>query len=473
MEQAKLKRKKGAFGAILLILLSPVILAALYLVVILIYAAVAKLPYDNPDTLILETPMSASERFEIDAENRTLTVAADKADVWWVLRNTDAGTLLSGAEDALSRYGVKLLGAGLTFEPDEITVHLKIGYGGTLKIPLKAKIRPVLDQTSLTVTVTEVYLGPALKLPLDYILQQAALDAETLTLRIDRSEYPELDGVTAFSVAQDRLLLTSTLDAELFKEAAEDYRTAREVHYCYETGAIPAADAVIDAYDGGDPAYLGETFARVLAACEENPETLGLFRRDVLALAHETATSHYFSDVKGQLMERFLPAASEAEVAARSEEFDAALLRYKTVLKALLDSAQSLYNGGKLALSRSRFVMKDSPETDLSLAILTEDMDGAWREVLDEAAFRVVFVEGQVGTFGVPLMRDVPKNGNGEINTMRPNRSYPVALLLRMRDGTPMLAYADSLNAFVLTEIPEERAAAMFDDPFIPTYTVE
>lgn len=410
----------------------------------LYYSAVkAPLILDNPQKLAVSAPMSPEERFSFSAAGGTAQVKMDKGDIWYLFLELAGDDFLKDLNDETAPYGLTVSGCAIHMDEEGLRLDLELFYK-EIRLIARVPCEVLFSGNTFTLTPTGLKLG-VLPLPVSGLLSRVKVEKEIIL--------PVLDQVTQIGYAQDMMLLTGTMEADVRALVPQDKKLEQVVLFSEEYQSL------------GDALETQDGFSRILTHLEQNPGSAEDLYRDLFTLTEFDVSRDYLADRRG-LTQRFFPGIDFDGVAEERTELGQELGTQYVLLERFFSEAVSEYNGKRLVLSDGEFLQKDEPflKTQFGYQLYAD-----LAEVLDPESFFLILVDVDNGfirkTSSFYRMADENQKFTQDVDF---NKTYILGLVLRSVDGEPYLMYeteyhAGGLYYRVITQVKltEEDVAAL------------
>lgn len=425
---------------LLLIILAVVLIIITATAVLYIYSKTAKTTSDDVAAIVTTETMPAAERYSFDASSLEMKIRIDKSDLWWLLKEIDEEDIMGELADNLKSYGFALQSYGLDITDKGILISAELTYGDFLRLPLKLLTNTSVNNGTLTITPSSVYLGkirlPLEKFPLNRLASGLGMGPNfsfsDYKFDIDLSDWDLLPLLTNIYFEDKRMVMVYNLDESLFSHSVDAFGDNLD---WYAEGCTDCIEVLREYSEKG---ALGERFTRLVENFSSNPAGFSGFIAETLAVSSESASKEYLDKNKSWLA-RFMPEITEKSVSdLHTSLFDLCAERY-SLFDSLLDTIQASYNSRKFGIDESGVTYNNKP-FDLK-SYLGDDWDkySGW---IDASSFRPVLI-GAVSAYDAktPLLRKITNSRDyiDHVDTL--DGKFPMGFIVKMKDSTPVLKY--------------------------------
>lgn len=435
----KPKRRSRA-GIVLLVLLLIVAGFGGYL-----YYSVFKVPFvpDDPKALAAAAPMSAGERFQVSAADRTVQVRMDTGDIWSLILAHAGDDFLEKINEALSPYDLSVSGCAIDLSETELQVKLELFYQDT-RFVANAPCSLEVSGNSLRLIPTGVELGK-IRLPVQSLLSAVKLEYDLIL--------PVISEMTQVSFTDGAIVLTGPMGEDFHTLVPGNKNLYWSSVFCEELGIL------------ADARETEEGFTALLQQLEQDPESLETVYEQLFTLADPKKTEAYLQDRHG-MTQRFFPkirfSSLEAEYTALMEQLNPMKLSLEQFFTKLVGD----YNDKKFKLSDGVFYLKKDP---FQAAKYGGEEYSALFACLDPESFFLVLVDAKDGfirnTSSFYRMADENQQFTQAVDF---NKTYILGCVFRSTDGKPFLLYDAEIEegnsyfrSMQLVPLTEAEAAAL------------
>lgn len=464
----KQKKKLTFLRVLLRILLAVLILVIVLIAGLVIYLSSSGFAYDDVEAMAASAPMPFEERYSFSASDSTVTIACDEADLWWLFQETGAMDALQDVQETLAPYNATLTNFGLSLENEAPEVYAEATVFGFLKVPVKAVLSLHTDNAGIYGQVEEAWLGKSLQLPLDSLLECFGLTKENLVFYVERDIHPRLKHLSGVSFANACINVTTQIGPEMFEEAEANMQYMRQINYY---ACLPVSDVILESKSLGGHAA-GEAFQEVLRQAEADPKTFLTFRMNALATTEEYQANLYLRNSNSSYLKRFLPEVTEESVGALRDSYLKDKEYKNGKLQEVMEAVYAAHQAHEFSLDVHDFVYLPTGNK-LNL----EDLLGkdwlAKESWFDESTMRVVFANNIVISHTVrehdaPYLSELTYENKEAIRGLDKNKRYPLAIVAKVPDGTPLLLYMKDPMLFTMEEIPVDEYNWLMSAVYIP-----
>ncbi len=402
---------------------------------------------DNTDALLQQAPMPFAERYAFSAEDKTVSIAVDKGDLYWAAAQEGLFDQDGEIARSLAAVGLTLRGTGISIDEGGITLTVKLLYQKLFPAPIRLRLTLENKGAEITAHVTEARLGKWIPLPVERLIP------DLLTYTLDGGElHSRLEKLRSVTMEEGRIVFTCGVGEEIVREMLENYGQIEE--YARYLGAFEAIQVARAYHDGNDAQVTA-----FLTLCENDPAHFVDFKRSELAVAEDHKAGQYFTESDAQYLPRFFPELSADGIAELSTEYDDTYALHRSQLMAMAETLQTLYEAGSISTDGMHFLLLGDQAEPLTLPLLTEDASAF--DWLDANAARVIYGHGgsYAMTQNVPPLSKTPKETSDAFAGMTLKDKYVPLLLVKMADGSPRLAFFISGGKFTLVDVTDAQYA--------------
>lgn len=414
----KQTKKRSPVGLILLVLLLLILGTIGYGVY-----SITKGPLvlQDPAEMAVSAPMAPEERFRASADEKTVQVKLDAADLWCLVCETLGENFLEEANGELAEYQLSLGGCGLELREEGPVLNLELFYKETrLAVKVPCALEATGQQVSLTLTGVKLGVIP---LPVEKLLSQEQIRLDLVL--------PVIDGVTDLRFEEGAILLTGTVEQDirgLIPPGRNLYQAA-----LFQPELKPLADALET--EAG--------FAALLKQWEQDPGSLEKTYRQLFTLTGPELLESYLADRHG-LTQRFFPGLDLVAIRVKQEDQSRQLDAKTGLLEQFFTAVVNDYNEKNFLLKQGTFFLQG--KAFRADAYKTGEFDGLFRE-LDPESFCPVLVNAEDGflrkTSSFNRMAGEGLEFTREVDY---NRTYILGFVLRSKGGEPYLMYESELR---------------------------
>lgn len=440
---AELEKKPGEkslFKKLLLIVLILILLIIAATAALYIYSRTAKTTRDDVAAIISTEAMPAAERFSFDASSLKMEISIDKADLWWLLEEINKEDIMEEFAGNLEDSGFTLKSYGLDITDKGILISAELTYGDFLRLPLKLLTNTSVNNGTLTISPSGVYLGkirlPLEKLPFNRLASGLGMDPDfsldDYKYDIALSDWDLLPMLTNIYFKDNRMVMAYTLDESLFSPSVSAFGDNLDWY------AQECTDCIEVLREYCEKGALGERFTRLVENFGSNPGSFSGFIAETLAVSSESASKAYM-DKNGPWLARFMPEVTGKRVNDLHASLYKLCAERSSLFEGLLDTLQASYNSLDFGIDERGVTYNNKP-FDLE-SYLGGDWDkySGW---LDPSSFRPVLI-GSVNAYDAktPLLRKITGSRDYIDNADTLNGKFPMGFIVKMKDGTPVLKY--------------------------------
>ncbi|MEG1524447.1 MAG: hypothetical protein RRZ24_01565 [Clostridia bacterium] len=463
---------------LLWLFLLPVILVLLAAGGAFAYLNLFDFPYDAGDdvsTLIAEPPMPTKERLlSFNAEQETFTMAFDKSDIWWVIKEAELDNhVLWMARDALEKFDFQLDQYGFELRDSRLYLSARLVFHQFLRVPVRAELTvEVTKEGQLALRVRDVMVGNRLHVPLNRL---GISDAETVKplYTLDLMVHPRMEHLLGAQLAADQLILTFQVQgSDLFQQVQA---SEPEAKLTAQLLTEPVAQIVYEnLYNNESLAY-----AAMLQSIEHEPKKLISFKVEELALAGREEQNAYFSGRYTPFRERFMPELNAEAAYAKREEFEQTAGKRADALLALAKALHNSYKNGLLSVGNASLLVKKKPMSLSSLPGLDWTAYDGW---LDEMKARVVYLDTynlyayddeKADTDGMPKLLNMPLDSKMNLSGFKKGLPCPVGLIVALPSGEHELLMVKTGDVPIRLPITSEAYIGLMDAENTPHWLPE
>lgn len=448
--QGSYRRRKSAvqilFLTLLWLILIPVILALLLAGGVYAYLTFGGFDYDDAgdvDNLLKQEQAAVKDRMvRYDPEAETFTMAFNKQDLWWVIKEAEVENhLLWMVRDELEKLDFQLDAYGFTVEQSEILLSARLVFHQFVPVPVRLTLTPEVNADGLLAfRLHKVEIGQNFLLPLDRLGIENENTADPI-YALDIPIHPRMEKLTAAGVDSGRLLLTFSLKGDdLFAEIIASESEAKK------TGQLLtnyAARVVFEGkYTKDAPVY-----AEAIAKMATNPLLMVDYKLDELALASRDAQNAYFEQADAAFQQRFLPGLSADAAYERRNEMERKADDRALALQTLIKTLQENYKKGRLSIGNDRLYFYKAPLELLNMPDLNSADYTGW---LSEEQVRVVYLDhyarqapeqDQPDTEGLDKLFNMPREAGLNMRAMKQGLPCPLGIIVELPDMEHELLY--------------------------------
>ena len=226
-QNAELKKrspKKSIFKKLLLILLVLILIIITATVTLYIYSKTAETTKDDVAAFVSSETVPAAERYSFNASSLKMEMSLNKHDLWCLLKEAGVEQILGDITDDLENSGFTLQSYGMDITDKGILISTELTYGDLLRLPLKLLTNTSVNDGTLTLSLSNVYLGsirlPLEILPLDRLASGFGVDPgfsiADCKYDVDLSDWGLLSMLTNINYENTRMVMVYKLDELLF-----------------------------------------------------------------------------------------------------------------------------------------------------------------------------------------------------------------------------------------------------------------
>ena len=412
-ETAKKPRKRSYVGIVLLILLLALIGTGGFLY----YSAVkAPLVLDNPQQLAASAPMIAKDRFRVLADEQTVQMKIDAADIWSLILDNAGNDFMDIINKELSSYDLSVSGCAIHMDEDGLRLDLEIFYQ---EHRLIAKIPCTLEVSGqhFCLKPAGVKLG-VIPLPIEKLVSSVKFEYDF--------PLPVISDVTGVSYEQNAILITGTMEEDVRSLLPADQTLFRLAVFC--ESMQPLVDSLKT--EAG--------FKEILTHLEQHPEDIEKLYNDLFTIADSEITEAYLDSRMG-LTQRFFPGIDFSDLEAARTELSEEVEPLNAILERFFSSVVSDYNGKVFHLSDGEFLKKLEPFHATNYGSGLYD---TMFEVLDPDSFFLILVDVEDGFIrNTSSFYRICDENQQFTQSVDFNKTYILGCVFRSLDGEPFLLY--------------------------------
>lgn len=443
MQNVEVKKKnkaKSIFKKLMLTLLVLVLLIVTATVMLYVYTRNAKTTIDDISAIVSSKPMPAAERYSFDASSLKMEMRLNKQDIWYLLKEVGIEETLGDINNDLKNNGFTLKSYGMDITDKGILISAELNYGDFLRLPLKLLTNASVNNGTITLSLSQVYLGsiklPLGILPLDRLASGFGMGSDfSLTeykYDVNKSDLDLLKMLTSISFEDKRMVMAFKLDESLFGHA-ESF-SGRFVDWFADE--CPDCIGVLREYSEGGS--LGEKFKELVKGFSTNPEKFSDFIAETLAVCSESVSEEYMYRNK-QWLAYFMPDITSKRIADLHDSLYNICSERYTLFDNLLDNLQASYNSRKLGIDKRGVTYNNKP---FELSSYLGDNWAKYSGWLDASSFRPVLVgTSNASKERAPVLRKITDSRDYIDNLDSLDKKLPMGFIVRMKDGTPVLKY--------------------------------
>ena len=439
-ELGRKPKEKSILKKVLLIVLALILLIIAAAAALYIYSRTAATTRDDVAAIISADAMPAAERFSFDASSLKMEIGIDKPDLWWLINEIDQENIIEEITGNLEGTGFTLKSYGLDITGKGILISAELTYGDFLRLPLKLLANASVNDGTLTLSPSGVYLGkirlPLEILPLDRLASGLGADQgfslDNYKYDIALSGWDLLPMLTDIYFKDNRMVMVYTLDESLFSHSVSAFGDNLDWY------AQECTDCIEVLREYSDEGALGERFKRLVEGFASNPESFSDFMTETLAVSSESAAKEYMDKNEPWLV-RFLPEITAKGVNDLHASLYNVCAERSALFDGLLDTLQASYNSLDFGIDGKGVTYNNKPFDLESYLGNGWDKYSGW---LDASSFRPVLI-GSVNAYDAktPLLRKITGSRDyiDKVDTL--NKKVPMGFIVKMKDGTPVLKY--------------------------------
>lgn len=317
-ENAEVKldpKGKPLFKKLLLIIPILFLIVITAATVLYIYTRMAKTTRDDVASIISTQAMTSAERFTFDAASLKMEMSLDKSDLWWLLKEIDKDDMIGRISGDMEDTGFNLKSYGLDINDNGVLISAEITYGNFLRLPLKLLASTSVNNDTLTISPSGVYLGkiklPIKLLPLDSLASVFGMDSvfslDDLKFEIPLSDLKLVSTLSDIYYKDKRIIMVHKLDDSLFSHSISAFGDNLDWY------AEECTDCIEVLREYSDKGTTGERFYRLAEDFSNNPGSFSGFIAETLAVCSESAALEYVEENKLWLA-RTMPEITEKRV---------------------------------------------------------------------------------------------------------------------------------------------------------------
>ena len=439
-ELMKKPREKSIFKKLLLIILVLFLIIITATAVLYIYSKTAKTTRDDVSAFISTETMPAAERFSFDASSLKMEISIDKSDLWWLFKEIDKEDIMGEIADDLKSNGFTLQSYGLDITDKGILISTELTYGDFLRLPLKLLMNTSVNNGTLTISPSRVYLGkirlPLEKFPLNRLASGFGMGSDfsldDYKFDIALSDWDLLPMFTNIYFKGNRMVMVFNLDESLFSHSVSAFGDNLDWY------ADECTDCLEVLREYSEKGALGERFTRLVENFSSKPESFSGFIAETLAVSSESASKKYL-DKNEPWLSRFMSEITDKSISDLHASLYNLCAERSSLFISLLDTLQASYNSREFGIDEKGFTYKSKPFD------LESYLGGDWDQYsgwLDASSFRPVLI-GAKNAYDAktPLLRKITDSRDyiDYVDTL--DGKFPIGFIVKMKDGTPVLKY--------------------------------
>ena len=442
MQNAELKKKTQAkfiFKKLLLILLVLILIIVTATVMLYIYSKTAKTTRDDIAAIVSET-VPAAERYSFDASSLRMEMILNKQDIWYLLKEAGIEKILGDINDYLKDNGFTLQSYGMDITDKGIQISAELTRGDFLRLPLKFLTNTSVNRGTLTLSLSNVYLGsirlPLEILPLNRLASGFGIDSgfslAEYKYDVDLSNWDLLPMLNNIDFKDNRMIMVYTLDESLFAPAI-----SFSGHFLdwYAGEYLDCIGALREYREGG---ATGERFKGLVENFSSNPESFSGFIAETLAVSSDSVSEEYMNKNRPWLA-YFMPEITDKRIDDMHDSLYNLCAERSTRFGNLLDNLQASYNSRKFGIDKRGITYNNK------LFDLKSYLGNDWAKYsgwLDNSAFRPVLL-GVSNALNdkTPALWKITDSRDYIDNVDTLDIKLPLGFIVKMRDGTPVLKF--------------------------------
>lgn len=340
-ERRRKKRRMRIIRTVLLSLLAVVLIVGGAFTGILMYLQGQVGEYDDIVQCVQAPAMDYTQRYSFSAMDNTVSIRLDKNDIWWLIYQSGAITILEELDAVLAANNMRLTGMGISTQGSALTVDAEVAVLGNITLPMTAYCTITPTESSITFSVSSVKLGNGWGAPIKWLCRRCGRDPSALALSFSKDIHPILNDLRDIRTADGYLVLTCGMDNFLYSEALANLPAVQELHSMGISNS--AIDVVLE--HGASTDALNTVFT----GFQLLPNSYGDFRREALALATSAAFTEYLAGPAAPYIQRFMPPLTLESVGTAHQELYGEATGRTQLLEALATSLNTAYVKGTVA----------------------------------------------------------------------------------------------------------------------------
>ena len=410
---AKTRKKRFPVGIIFLVLLLILAGAAGYL-----YYTIVKAPLtlDDPEKMAASSPMDAQERFVISAEDKTVQVKMEAADLWTVILSQSKQNVLDVLNRELSGYDLSVSGCAIAIDEAGLRLDLELYY---------QEIRLVTSiPCNLEITGNKIAMIPAgvtlgkIPLPVENMLPDIELEFKV--------DVPAIEEVTDVSYVPGAVVLAGSVKEGIQEVISSEDQIYRAVLFDANMKSI------------ADELFTDAGFAALMKDLQKNPGRLEDLYRQLFLLAGVEETAAYVESSCG-LTQRFFPGI-DLEVLNQDQLNQTEFIRAQTLtLEKFFNKLVNEYNDKQFKLTKGQFTLKGKAFNAAKYG--SGDFDSLFEYLNPEEVFLVLVNTEDSFIRNTSSFYRMAKEGLEVTKEVDYNKTYILGCVLRSVEGKPFLMY--------------------------------
>jgi hypothetical protein len=432
--------KKSMLKKQLLVILVLILVIITATAALFIYSRTAKTTNDDIAAIISTKTMPAAERYSFDASSLKMEISIDKSDLWWLIKEADKEDIMGQIANDLESNGFTLQSYGLDITGEGVLISVELTYGDFLRLPLKLLTDTSLNNGTLTISPSSVYLGkirlPLEKFPLNRLASGFGMNPgfsfDDYKYDIAMSDWDLMSMLTNIYFKDNHMIMVYNLDDSLFSHSVSAFGDNLSWY------ADECTDCIEVLREYRKEGAIGERFTRLVESFSSNPDNLSGFIAQTLAVSTKPVSKAYLD--KNELwLVRFMPEINDKCVSDLNASLYNLCSERSSLFHSLLDTLQASYNSRKFGIDERGFTYNNKPFDLKSYLGDGWDQYSGW---LDASSFRPVLI-GTINAYDVktPLLQKIT-DSRGYIDYVDTlDEKYPIGFIVKMKDGTPLLKY--------------------------------
>lgn len=438
-------RTDSIVGKIVLwVFLTPVLLGLLAAIVLFCILQFSGFPMGDVEEALARPPLSMGERYAFHAEEKTVDIRLDRADLLFLSQQPDMPFSIDFIRGEANKYGLAIHAYDAEPTDGGVNILLDAAAFGIVPLPVKVETAVYGDKTDFVLNIEKIWLTSRVSMTprqLMALLEQPFVETD-FNFRISGEDiHPRLANMTAAQFTKDAVVITCALTAGEFREALSSGDAFQEMLPYLDM--TPAMQMVLACRQKGDENYLGDAFHGALMKMEADPAYYITFRSDVLGCATDAEREAYFASVKPVLRNWFLPGLTEKSISEAEQNTRGLYQKRLALFNGLSQALHNAYLSGELVNGGTAFYQKDG-ETPFAMSALTNlNWAEDYAPWLNEQDCIPVFVKNapDAATADVPNVEDMPLVGDKALNGLRNNAPYPPGLVLKTKTNQYLLLF--------------------------------